>query len=84
MQQTSSASVLNTPILFPPCVFSTPTSTLVTPIFCPFSQYFVEYKLNTDDEELSGYSTNFLPYLGYASQIPNVLFNWVNIFVQLG
>ncbi|XP_050707594.1 uncharacterized protein LOC126992796 isoform X3 [Eriocheir sinensis] len=53
-------------------------------MFITAKNYFVEYKLNTDDEELSGYSTNFLPYIGYAAQVPNVLFNWLNIFVQMG
>ena len=47
-------------------------------------QYFVDYKLGTAVVDASVYTTNFLPYLGYASQVPNVLFNWINIFVQMG
>ena len=49
-----------------------------------FSQYFVDYKLSETPHDTSEYVTNFLPYLGYASQIPNVFFNWVNIFFQFG
>ncbi|KAK3853085.1 hypothetical protein Pcinc_040353 [Petrolisthes cinctipes] len=46
--------------------------------------YFVDYKLRSDDGELSAYSTNFLTYIGYASYIPNVILNWVNVFIQVG
>jgi len=34
--------------------------------------------------EKSEYGSNFLAYLGFASQLPNLIFNWLNIFVQLG
>jgi equilibrative nucleoside transporter 1/2/3 len=48
-------------------------------------QYFVDYKLS---ERYTGvnseYDTFFLSYLGFAAQIPNVVFNWMNIFVNLG
>lgn len=47
-------------------------------------QYFTDYKLVTEDGERSAYAKNFLTYIGFAAQIPNVLFNWINIFVQLG
>lgn len=48
-------------------------------------QYFVDYKLSENYTGVaSDYATNFMPYLGFASQVPNVIFNWVNIFVQLG
>lgn len=30
------------------------------------------------------YSASFLQYLGFAAQVPNVVFNWLNIFVQIG
>lgn len=30
------------------------------------------------------YSVSFLQYLGFASQVPNVVFNWLNVFVQIG
>lgn len=50
-----------------------------------FFQYFVKYKLGEEyTGESSEYSNNFLPYIGLASQIPNVFFNWINIFVNLG
>lgn len=50
-----------------------------------YLQYFVNYKLS---EEYTGidtnYAKNFLSYLGFAAQIPNLLFNWLNIFLQFG
>lgn len=50
----------------------------------PF-QYFVEYKLGEDYTGIkSDYASNFLAYLGIAAQIPNVLFNWLNIFIEVG
>lgn len=48
-------------------------------------QYFVVYKLG---QEYTGqnltYAANFLQFLGFASQVPNVIFNWLNIFIQIG
>lgn len=48
-------------------------------------QYFVSYKLS---EEYTGitsmYVTSFLAYIGFAAQVPNILFNWLNVFVQIG
>ncbi len=60
------------------------TLKFVDSVFCIF-QYFVDYKLgeaNTTDSRW--YQANFFPFLSFASQIPNVFFNWLNIFVQLG
>lgn len=49
------------------------------------SQYFVDYKLGEEYTGLkSNYAANFLAYLGFAAQIPNVLFNWLNIFIEVG
>ncbi|XP_064095264.1 equilibrative nucleoside transporter 1-like [Macrobrachium nipponense] len=53
-------------------------------MFITAKNYFVDYKLVGEDGEVSSYATNFLPYIGYAAQIPNVLFNWLNIFIQFG
>lgn len=48
-------------------------------------QYFVEYKLGEEYTGMkSDYASNFLAYLGIAAQIPNVLFNWLNIFIEVG
>lgn len=48
-------------------------------------QYFVDYKLSESYTGVSSdYDTAFLAYLGLAAQIPNVLFSWMNIFVNLG
>ncbi|CAL4076676.1 unnamed protein product, partial [Meganyctiphanes norvegica] len=46
--------------------------------------YFVDFKLQNMDGSPSEYATNFLPYLGYAAQLPNLFFNWINIFLQSG
>jgi len=52
-------------------------------VFCP--QYFQDYKL-TDrvTGNLTEYAGNFLPYVGFASQIPSLLLNWINIILPLG
>lgn len=48
-------------------------------------QYFIDYKLSFNYTNVkTEYDTNFLAYIGFASQIPNVFFNWLNIFVNLG
>lgn len=48
-------------------------------------QYFVDYKLSQNYTSVeSEYGTYFLSYVGFASQIPNLLFNWLNIFMNLG
>ncbi|KAG6449036.1 hypothetical protein O3G_MSEX005869 [Manduca sexta] len=49
-------------------------------MFITAKDYFVKYKLvNAPD-----YADNFHPYVGWASQIPNLLFSWFNIFVKIG
>lgn len=57
-------------------------------MFITAKSYFVDFKLDTSGAEESdqtlNYATNFLPYMGFASQVPNVVFNWLNIFVNLG
>ncbi|GLV32794.1 Equilibrative nucleoside transporter 2 [Carabus blaptoides fortunei] len=54
-------------------------------MFITAKAYFVDYKLSENYTGISSkYATNFMPYLGFAAQVPNVIFNWVNIFVQLG
>ena len=55
-------------------------------ITMPFHlQYFVDYKLSTGYTGVeSVYGDNFLAYLGFAAQVPNVVFNWLNIFIQIG
>ena len=48
-------------------------------------QYFVNYKLGMEHTENTlPYATYFLQYVGFAAQVPNVLFNWFNIFMNLG
>lgn len=55
-------------------------------MFITAKEYFVDYKLspNYTGTNNTEYAANFMPYLTFASQIPNVLFNWMNIFVNLG
>lgn len=56
-------------------------------MFITAKGYFVDFKLNSTllgGDEYSSYSTNFLAYIGFASQIPNVVFNWLNVFVNMG
>ncbi|XP_014607218.1 PREDICTED: NADPH-dependent diflavin oxidoreductase 1-like [Polistes canadensis] len=53
-------------------------------MFITAKDYFVNYKLSKEYTDIeSNYSTHFLSYLGFASQIPNLLFNWLNIFMKL-
>ncbi|KRT79285.1 hypothetical protein AMK59_7995 [Oryctes borbonicus] len=55
-------------------------------MFINANDYFTNYKLdyNYTRQEDTAYKTSFLQYLGFAAQVPNVVFNWLNIFVQLG
>ncbi|XP_046667312.1 equilibrative nucleoside transporter 1 [Homalodisca vitripennis] len=54
-------------------------------MFITAKDYFVEYKLSQNYTGLeSDYVTNFMPFIGFASQVPNLIFNWLNIFLQLG
>ncbi|XP_049880709.1 equilibrative nucleoside transporter 1 [Pectinophora gossypiella] len=48
-------------------------------MFITAKDYFVQYKLKD-----SSYGDSFLVYIGYASQLPNFLFSWFNVFVVLG
>lgn len=54
-------------------------------MFITAKSYFEDFKLgnNTVATDVN-YRTNFMQNLGFASQIPNVLFNWLNIFVSFG
>jgi len=48
-------------------------------------QYFVNFKLG--EEYLGGkyyYAASFMLYLTIVSQLPNLLFNWLNIFCPIG
>ncbi|KAL5284490.1 ent-3 family protein [Megaselia abdita] len=68
-------------------------------MFITAKSYFVDFKLNVNGTMDNGYgveaeattsfddinyATNFLAYIGFASQIPNVIFNWLNIFINMG
>ncbi|CAL7938705.1 unnamed protein product [Xylocopa violacea] len=54
-------------------------------IFITAKNYFVSYKLSKEYTGIqSNYDTNFLAYLTFAAQIPNLLFNWLNVFIQFG
>ncbi|KAF4533279.1 hypothetical protein B566_EDAN010514 [Ephemera danica] len=54
-------------------------------MFITAKEYFVEYKLSYNYTGVeSNYATNFLAYIGFAAQVPNLIFNWLNIFMQIG
>ncbi|XP_043250700.1 NADPH-dependent diflavin oxidoreductase 1 isoform X1 [Colletes gigas] len=54
-------------------------------MFITAKNYFVNYKLSKDYTGIdTNYATNFPAWLGFASQIPNLLFNWLNVFIQFG
>ncbi|KAM7361547.1 equilibrative nucleoside transporter 2 isoform 2-T4 [Cochliomyia hominivorax] len=54
-------------------------------MFITAKSYFVDFKLTSNNSNVSStYAGNFLQYIGFASQIPNLIFNWLNIFVHLG
>eukprot|EP00095_Tigriopus_kingsejongensis_P011399 maker-scaffold68_size422247-snap-gene-3.19 protein:Tk11399 transcript:maker-scaffold68_size422247-snap-gene-3.19-mRNA-1 annotation:"hypothetical protein DAPPUDRAFT_300160" len=53
-------------------------------MFITAKEYFVDYKLGTDytGADLL-YATYFLQYIAFAAQVPNVIFNWINIFLNV-
>ena len=54
-------------------------------MFITAKSYFVDYKMSVNyTGVVTDYDTNFLAYLGFAAQVPNVFFNWLNIFLNLG
>jgi len=57
-------------------------------MFINAKSYYEGYKLNGNitgnPNDTIDYSQNFMPYVTFFSQVPNVFFNWVNIFVNLG
>lgn len=68
-------------------------------MFINAQKYFTDYKLapetfnvsdinsvngNSDVDELAELRKNFLSYLGLAAQVPNVIFNGLNLIVNMG
>ncbi|XP_020716640.1 equilibrative nucleoside transporter 1 isoform X3 [Ceratitis capitata] len=55
-------------------------------MFITAKSYYVGYKLGGSENStsVSNYAANFLQYHGFAAQIPNVVFNWLNVFLNLG
>lgn len=54
-------------------------------MFITAKSYFVDYKLSKNYTGVdSDYAASFLTYHGFAAQGPNLLFNWLNIFIQIG
>ena len=48
-------------------------------------QYFVNYKLSKEYTYSEvPYAAYFLQFIGIAAQVPNVIFNWVNVFLDIG
>lgn len=54
-------------------------------LFFILFQYFTNYKLGKENigQDLI-YAESFLQFVGFASQVPNLIFNWLNIFIQIG
>lgn len=48
-------------------------------MFITAKSYFSDYKLDS-----TPYSGHFIHYVGFASQIPNLIFSWINVFVHIG
>ena len=50
-----------------------------------FFQYFANYKLGKEytDTPLP-YATYYLNYVVFAAQVPNLVFNWINVFLNVG
>lgn len=48
-------------------------------MFITAKAYFIDYKLVG-----TWYAGIFMIAISFGSQIPNVLFNWMNIFIQMG
>ncbi len=48
-------------------------------------QYFVDYKLSEAyaKHDSMPYATYFLHYVTFAAQVPNVIFNWINVFLNV-
>ncbi|XP_044727243.1 equilibrative nucleoside transporter 1 [Chrysoperla carnea] len=60
---------------------------ILTPwnMFITAKEYFVDYKLSKEyTGEESMYGTNFLSYVGFAAQVPGLILNWGNIFINIG
>ncbi|KAL7741857.1 hypothetical protein ACLKA6_012074 [Drosophila palustris] len=55
-------------------------------MFITAKSYFEDFKLgeNYTVKTETNYRGNFMQNMGFASQIPNVLFNWINIFMNFG
>ncbi|XP_047525398.1 equilibrative nucleoside transporter 1 isoform X1 [Pieris napi] len=49
-------------------------------MFITAKDYFVSYKL----ANAPVYASNLMPYIGWAAQVPNLIFSWINIFVEIG
>jgi len=49
------------------------------------TEYFANYKLGKEytDTPLP-YATYFLNYVIFAAQVPNLVFNWINVFLNVG
>uniref|UniRef100_T1IMY7 Battenin n=1 Tax=Strigamia maritima TaxID=126957 RepID=T1IMY7_STRMM len=53
-------------------------------MFITAKSYFEDHKLKSDDEITKHYQSKFMLYITLASQIPNLLFNFLNVFIKLG
>ncbi|KAK5644411.1 hypothetical protein RI129_005711 [Pyrocoelia pectoralis] len=54
-------------------------------MFITAENYFTKYKFGKDytGQDLV-YGTSYLQFVGFAAQVPNLIFNWLNVFIQMG
>ncbi|XP_016982893.1 equilibrative nucleoside transporter 1 [Drosophila rhopaloa] len=55
-------------------------------MFITAKSYFEDFKFGTNNTVATdvNYRTHFMQNMSFASQIPNLIFNWLNIFVNFG
>ncbi|KAK4875054.1 hypothetical protein RN001_011476 [Aquatica leii] len=54
-------------------------------MFITAESYFTKYKFGRDYIGTDViYDDSYLQFVGFASQVPNLIFNWLNVFVQMG
>ncbi|KAK2171816.1 hypothetical protein NP493_1018g00007 [Ridgeia piscesae] len=51
-------------------------------MFITANSYFVDYKLAGNETDVVKYRNYFLSFLGFAAQIPNLVLNGLNVFLQ--
>ncbi|CAH0555398.1 unnamed protein product [Brassicogethes aeneus] len=53
-------------------------------MFINAKEYFTDYKLHKSYIHQEYDMSNFMQYLTFSSQVPNIIFNYLNIFMRIG